>query len=274
MLYNGEKSFGERGIKMKAYESVRIAVKDGIATVTLDREQAGNSFDGAFFREVREAIEDCEADEAVQVILLTGAGKNFSVGGDIQQMATFDFLTYDVSMLSGEMTAAVRKCSKPVVAVINGTAAGAGCALALACDFRIMTKKSILLTAFSNVALCGDSGCIYHLYHLVGLARTIELMALSEPIRGEEALRLGLATKVVEEDSLMEEAVHFAERLQNRPLAAIAMQKKIYWDTFYRDYAAYCRLEAELFVKSSKTADHVEAVTAFLEKRKPQFLGR
>ena len=259
---------------MKPFDSVLVEVNNGIATVSLHRPEAGNSFDGEFFKEVAAAIELCDANEDVQVILLTGSGKNFSVGGDIQQMSSFDFLTYDVSILSGAMTASVRKCTKPVVAVINGTAAGAGCALALACDFRIMTKKSVLMTAFSNVGLCGDSGCIYHLYHLVGLAKTIEMMALSEPIKGEEALRLGLATKMVEEDALMEEALLFAEKLKNRPLAAIAMQKKIYWDTFYHDYDAFCRLEAELFVKSSKTEDHAEAVTAFLAKRKPVFRGR
>ena len=259
---------------MKPFDSVLVEVNNGIATVSLHRPQAGNSFDGEFFKEVAAAIELCDANEDVQVILLTGSGKNFSVGGDIQQMSSFDFLTYDVSILSGAMTASVRKCTKPVVAVVNGTAAGAGCALALACDFRIMTKKSVLMTAFSNVGLCGDSGCIYHLYHLVGLAKTIEMMALSEPIKGEEALRLGLATKLAEEDNLMEEALLFAEKLKNRPLAAIAMQKKMYWDTFYHDYDAFCRLEAELFVKSSKTEDHVEAVTAFLAKRKPVFRGR
>ena len=259
---------------MKPFDSVLVEVNNGIATVSLHRPKAGNSFDGEFFKEVAAAIELCDTDEDVQVILLTGSGKNFSVGGDIQQMSSFDFLTYDVSILSGAMTASVRKCTKPVVAVINGTAAGAGCALALACDFRIMTKKSVLMTAFSNVGLCGDSGCIYHLYHLVGLAKTIEMMALSEPIKGEEALRLGLATKLVEEDALMEEALLFAEKLKNRPLAAIGMQKKMYWDTFYHDYDAFCRLEAELFVKSSKTEDHVEAVTAFLAKRKPVFRGR
>lgn len=259
---------------MQIYQSVKIEIQNQIATVSLHRPQAGNSFDGDFFREVAEAIEDCEKNLEVQVIVLTGSGKNFSVGGDIRQMAAPDFLTYDVSMLSGAMTAAVRKCSKPVIAAVNGTAAGAGCALALACDFRILTKKSIFMTAFSNVGLCGDSGCIYHLYHLVGLAKTIELMALSEPISGEAALRLGLATKLAEEDTLLEEALQFAEKLKNRPLAAISMQKKIYWDTFYQDYDAYCRLEAELFVKSAKTEDHVEAVTAFLQKRKPQFQGK
>ena len=259
---------------MKPFDSVLVEVNNGIATVSLHRPEAGNSFDGEFFKEVAAAIELCDANEDVQVILLTGSGKNFSVGGDIQQMSSFDFLTYDVSILSGAMTASVRKCTKPVVAVVNGTAAGAGCALALACDFRIMTKKSVLMTAFSNVGLCGDSGCIYHLYHLVGLAKTIEMMALSDPIKGEEALRLGLATKLAEEDNLMEEALLFAEKLKNRPLAAIGMQKKMYWDTFYHDYDAFCRLEAELFVKSSKTEDHVEAVTAFLSKRKPVFNGR
>lgn len=259
---------------MNTFESVLINVEKGIATVSLHRPEKGNSFDGEFFKEVTAAIEQCDADQEVQVILLTGSGKNFSVGGDIQQMSSFDFLTYDVSMLSGEMTASVRKCSKPVVAVINGVAAGAGCALALACDFRIMTEKSMMMTAFSNVGLCGDSGCIYHLYHLVGLAKTIEMMAFSEPIKGAEALRLGLATKLAEEGALMAEAVQFAEKLKHRPLAAIAMQKKMYWDTFYHDYEAYCRLEAELFVKSAKSEDHVEAVTAFLQKRKPDFKGK
>lgn len=259
---------------MKSFDSVLIQVENGIATVSLNRPEKGNSFDGEFFKEVTEAIYLCEADETVQVILLTGSGKNFSVGGDIQQMSSFDFLTYDVSILSGEMSASVRKCRKPVVAVVNGVAAGAGCALALACDFRIMTEKSMLMTAFSNVALAGDTGAIYHLYHLVGLAKTIEMMALSEPVKGEEALRLGLATKLAEEGELMEEAMKFAEKLKNRPLYAIAMQKKIYWDTFYQDYEAYCRLEAELFVKTAKSEDHVEAVTAFLQKRKPDFKGR
>ena len=256
---------------MKELNSVLINVSDGIAVVTLNRPEGGNSFDGESFRETAEAIYECEADDNVQVILLTGAGKNFSVGGDIQKMATFKFLTHDVSMASGEMTASVRKCSKPVVALVNGTAAGAGYALALACDFRIMTEKSILMTAFSNVALSGDSGCIYHLYHLVGLAKTIELMALSEPVNGMEAKQMGLATKIVAEDALMDEGLKFAEKLKHRPLEAIGRQKKIYWETFYHDYDAYCRLEAELFVKSAETKDHVEAVTAFLEKRKPKF---
>lgn len=259
---------------MKQFDSVRIDVENEIATVTLHRPAAGNSFDGAFFAEVAEAIELCDAEEAIKVILLTGAGKNFSVGGDIQQMSTFDFLTYDVSILSGKMSASVRKCKKPVIAAINGVAAGAGCALACACDFRIMTESSVLMTAFSNVALAGDTGAIYHLYHLVGLAKTIELMALSEPVKGTEALRLGLATKLAEEGELMAEALRFAEKLKNRPLAAIALQKQIYWDTFYQDYEAYCRLEAELFVKSAKTEDHVEAVMAFLQKRKPHFQGK
>ena len=259
---------------MKTFDSVLITIENEIATVSLNRPKAGNSFDGEFFKEVEEAIYLCEGDEKVKVILLTGEGKNFSVGGNIQRMAEPNFLTYDVSMASGAMSASVRKCSKPVIAVINGVAAGAGCALALACDFRIMTEKSMLMTAFSNVALCGDTGAIYHLYHLVGLAKTIEMMALSEPVSGEEALRLGLATKLAAEGELMEEAVKFAEKLKNRPLAAIGMQKKLYWDTFYHDYETYCREEAELFVKSAKSEDHAEAVTAFLQKRKPVFQGK
>ena len=116
---------------MKTFDSVLINIENHIATVTLNRPGAGNSFDGEFFKEVAEAIYLCEGDENVQVILLTGSGRNFSVGGDIQQMANPGFLSYDVSILSGEMSASVRKCKKPVVAVINGVAAGAGCALTM-----------------------------------------------------------------------------------------------------------------------------------------------
>ncbi len=259
---------------MKSFESVLIKVENNIATVYLNRPEKNNSFDGEFFKDVAEAVQECDKAEEVKVIILTGVGKNFSAGGDIQQMATFDFLTYDVSILSGAMSGAVKRCSKPVIAAINGSAAGAGFALALSCDFRIMGEKSVLLPAFSNVALCGDTGCIYHLYHILGLAKTIEMMAFSDLIRSEEALRLGIVTKVVPDEALLAEAVKFAERLKSRPLAAIALQKKIYWETFYYDYDAYCRLEAECFVKTANTADHVEAVTAFLEKRRPVFTGK
>ena len=174
-------------------------------------------------------------------------------------------------MLTGQASLALRKCRKPVIAMVNGTAAGAGCGLALGADFRIMTEESCLLTAFSNVALPGDTGCIYHLHQIVGLAKTIELMALSTPVYGEEALRLGLATRIAPEGKLEEETRAFAVKLLHRPLGAVAMQKQLYYEVFYRDYMAYSRIEAENLGKAGASADHREAVTAFLERREPSF---
>ena len=155
--------------------------------------------------------------------------------------------------------------------MINGAAAGGDCGIALGADFRIMTEESYLLTAFSNVALPGDTGCIYNLHQIVGLAKTIELMAFSKPVYGEEAVRLGLATRLAPEGRLLEETTAFAAKLLRRPLGAIAMQKQLYYEVFYRDYMTYNRIEAENLAKAGASADHREAVTAFLEGRKPQF---
>lgn len=253
------------------YEHIKLAVTDNIATITIDRPASNNALNAQMFRDLISTAEHCDADDAVKVIILTGAGKNFSAGGDIKEMASFDFISYDLSILTGQASLALRKCKKPVIAMVNGAAAGAGCGIALGADFRIMTEESCLLTAFSNVALPGDTGCIYHLHQIVGLAKTLELMAFSAPVYGEEALRLGLATKLAPEGKLLEEAEAFAKKLLRRPLAAIAMQKQLYYEVFYRDYMSYNRIEAENLAKAGASADHREAVTAFLEGRKPKF---
>ena len=253
------------------YEHIKLAVTDNIATITIDRPASNNALNAQMFRDLISTAERCDADDAVKVIILTGAGKNFSAGGDIKEMASFDFISYDLSILTGQASLALRKCKKPVIAMVNGAAAGAGCGIALGADFRIMTEESCLLTAFSNVALPGDTGCIYHLHQIVGFAKTLELMAFSAPVYGEEALRLGLATKLAPEGKLIEEAEAFAKKLLRRPLAAIAMQKQLYYEVFYRDYMAYSRIEAENLAKAGASADHREAVTAFLEGRKPKF---
>ena len=231
---------------------IKLHIEDGIATITIDRPASNNALNAPMFRDLISAVEHCDADDAVKVLIVTGAGKNFSI-------------------LTGQASLALRKCSKPVIAMVNGAAAGAGCGIALGADFRIMTEESCLLTAFSNVALPGDTGCIYHLKQIVGLARTIELMALSAPVYGEEALRLGLATRLAPDGKLAEETMSFAAKLLRRPLGAFAMQKQLYYEVFYHDYMAYSRLEAENLARAGASADHREAVTAFLEGRKPQF---
>ena len=250
---------------------INLHIEDGIATITIDRPASNNALNAPMFRDLIRAVEHCDADDAVQVLVVTGAGKNFSAGGDIKEMASFDFISYDLSILTGQASLSLRKCSKPVIAMVNGAAAGAGCGIALGADFRIMTEESCLLTAFSSVGLPGDTGCIYHLKQIVGLAKTIELMALSPRIYGKEAFRLGLTTRLAPDGKLEEETQSFTEKLLRRPLSALALQKQLYYEVFYRDYMAYSRLEAENLAKAGASADHREAVTAFIEGRKPVF---
>ena len=250
---------------------INLHIEDGIATITIDRPASNNALNAPMFRDLISAVEHCDADDAVKILVVTGAGKNFSAGGDIKEMASFDFISYDLSILTGQASLSLRKCSKPVIAMVNGAAAGAGCGIALGADFRIMTEESCLLTAFSSVGLPGDTGCIYHLKQIVGLAKTIELMALSPRIYGKEAFRLGLTTRLAPDGKLEEETQSFTEKLLRRPLSALALQKQLYYEVFYRDYMAYSRLEAENLAKAGASADHREAVTAFIEGRKPIF---
>ena len=260
---------------MPMYETLLYEVKDEIATITLNRPEMNNAFSREAFQETGQALDHCNLDESVRVVIVTGKGKHFSVGGDVQAMATDEaYITYETAKLTSAMSGAAKKCAKPVIAMINGTAAGAGLALALGCDFRIMTEKSLLITAFMNMALPGDTGCTYHLYQILGLSKTMELMMLSTPIKGEEALQLGLATQVVPEEQLFESTQSLAKTLKARPPLAIAKHKKLVYDLFYHDYEAYREMEAQLFGAAGKTADHMEAVHAFLEKRTPAFKGQ
>ena len=256
------------------YETLLYDVKDGIATIMFNRPEVGNAFSIKAFWETIEIFEHCGRDEDVRVVVVTGKGKHFCAGGDVKAMATKGYISYENAKVTAAMSVAPKKCRKPVIAMVNGMAAGAGCGLALGCDFRIMTEKSALLTAFINIGLSGDSGCFYHLYNLLGLAKAIEFMMLSEPVRGEEAWRLGLATQVVAEERLSEATLALAETLKAKPPIALSKQKQLIYDEFYGDYQAYIEKEARFFGETGETADHMEAVTAFLEKRVPLFKGR
>ena len=204
------------------YKTLIYEVTDGIATITLNRPEAGNAFSIDAFRETTEVFEECDRDERVKAVIITGSGKNFSAGGDVKAMQTKGYISYENAIITSGMSGAVKKCSKPVVAMINGTAAGAGFGLALACDFRIMSEKSSLISAFIGVGLTGDTGSLYHLYHIVGLSKTLELMMLGTPIKGESAYTLGLATKLVPEDQLQIATKGFAEKLKEKAPLTVA----------------------------------------------------
>lgn len=260
------------------YTTIKVSVQDRIATLCLNRPEVSNAFSYETYLEVRDAVERLGADEAVRVIILTGKGKNFSAGGDIQRFRRLiDKKVYIQDQgvtATGKMSIAVRRCPKPVVAMVNGAAAGAGCGLALACDFRIMTEKSRLIMAFSNMALPGDTGGMYYLERLVGTGRTIQMMMLGEPLGGKEAHALGVASVLAAPETLEEETRAFAARLAARPPRALAMQKAAINEFFYPEIDKFIVRESEYMQACSRTSDFEEAVTAFLEKRSPVFQGK
>jgi 2-(1,2-epoxy-1,2-dihydrophenyl)acetyl-CoA isomerase len=209
---------------------------------------------------------------------LTGAGKHFSTGGDINRFKSL--IETKVGILpenvkaAGAMAMAVRRCPKPVVAMVNGAAAGAGCSLALACDFRIVTEKSKFVMAFINLGLSGDTGGMYYLQKLLGTGKAIEMLMLGAPVGGSEAVRIGLANRLAAEEQLVSETYAFAKQLANKPGIALGHQKELLNEFFYGDLEAYTEKEAEYMADCSHSADFAEAVYAFLEKRAPNFTGK
>lgn len=259
-------------------ENLSAKVENGIATITLNRPEMGNAFTDDMYFGIADLVDQYGADENVRAIIITGAGKNFCAGGDVARMKKMadagEHLTFSGVMYTGVMAGAVKRCPKPVVAMINGAAAGAGLGLALACDFRVMSESGKLVTAFIGVGVSGDTGVAYFLNKMVGIAKTTELMMLNTPVSAQEALAMNLTTRVAEEGKLEETALELASKLAKQPTRALSEQKKMFYKVFFRDLDEFFMLEAQSMETCAITADHKEAVTAFVEKRKPVFTGK
>jgi 2-(1,2-epoxy-1,2-dihydrophenyl)acetyl-CoA isomerase len=259
-------------------EDILCTINNSIATVTLNRPATLNAFSEEMMVEGKRLFDSLSQDAAVRCVVLTGSGKNFSAGGDITDFKRLledkIYLTREFIEQCGAMARSILTCAKPVIAMINGAAAGGGCSLALACDFRVVTGKSRLLMAFVNVGLAGDTGGIYNLQKIVGMGKAREMLMLGEPVLGREAVAVGLATQLAEEGKLEETTYALAAKLAAMPPKAIKEQKEILFEQFYRHYSDYTRQEVNSIVQGSKSADFAEATHAFLEKRKPVFSGK
>lgn len=257
---------------------VLLTIDNRIATITFNRPEYSNAFSKDSYRQVKEHIESCYDNSDVGAVIITGQGKHFSAGGDIKRFKmlidTKEYLKEENIKMAGDMAAAIRRCPKPTIAMINGAASGAGCGAALACDFRVVTAKSKFIMSFIKMGLPGDTGGIYNLAKLLGTAKATELMMLGTPVGGEEAYRLGLATILAQPENLMDETMAFAEKLAKMPLQAICCQKAVLNEFFYEDIDKNTEKEMKYMVACSYTADFKEAVYAFIEKREPVFQGK
>jgi 2-(1,2-epoxy-1,2-dihydrophenyl)acetyl-CoA isomerase len=258
--------------------TVLWGLQDAVATITLNRPRARNALTAGMKDALLAALGQAAADPAVRAVVLTGAGEAFCAGQDLREHA-------DVLASDGEPTGTVRRhynpiittvmtMPKPVIAAVNGSAAGAGASLALACDFRIAAQRASLLMAFARVGLGADSGASWTLQRLAGPARAAELLLLAEPLDAERARAAGLFTEVVPDDEAGPRAAELARRLAGGPTAAYAGIKAQLLYSATHGLAESLENEARVQSELGATADHRAATFAFINREKPVFQGR
>lgn len=258
-------------------DPVLVETADSVATVTLNRPESYNSLNLAAKLLLMEALASVAADASVRAVVLTGAGRGFCVGQDLAEIrpdasAQERFAT--VADHYGPLANLIATMNKPVIAAVNGPAAGAGMALALGADFRIAAEKATFTTAFSAIALSPDTGMSWHLPRLIGASKAAELLMLSPTLTASDALDLGLVTQVVPGDDLAGTAHTLAARLAAGPTLAFGAVRRLLRFAADHDLTETMALEHTLIERAGDTADHLGAVQAFLEKRKPEFRGR
>jgi 2-(1,2-epoxy-1,2-dihydrophenyl)acetyl-CoA isomerase len=259
-------------------ESVRWERDGAVATITLNRPQARNALTTEMKNSLLAALDRAAADPAVRAVIITGAGDAFCAGQDLREhgevLAAGGQALDTVRLHYNPIVLSIMTMPKPVIAAVNGSAAGAGASLALACDLRVAARGASLLMAFARVGLGPDSGASWTLQRLAGAARAAQLLMLADPVSADQALADGLVTAVVDDDKLADTARALAGRLAAGPTAAYAAIKKALVFASTHDLAESLEKEAELQEDLGRTADHRAATSAFLRKERPSFEGR
>lgn len=260
--------------------SVLLDVTDGIGTITLNRPEAYNSLDVATKELLLATVRQVAEDPAVRCVVLTGSGKAFCTGQDLKEHIELlhnggsDVLFTTVDKHYNPIVTTLAGMAKPVIAAVNGVAAGAGASLAFACDLRIVADTAGFNLAFANVALSCDTGSSYTLQRLVGPAKALELLYFPSTISAAEAQELGLATRVVPADRLADEVAAVAARLAAGPTVALGAIRQSVAYAAGHSFEESLALESAMMTKTGATADHQAAVAAFVAKEKPVFEGR
>jgi enoyl-CoA hydratase/carnithine racemase len=255
-------------------------IRDRVALVTLNRPEARNALSDQLTPALRRMIRQCDEDSRVGALLITGAGTAFCAGGDVKGMGSnsakaetsLDARIADLRIKQRTLTGALVALRKPTLAALPGPAAGAGLALALACDMRIAAESAVMTTGYARIGLTGDYGIAWLLTRLVGTSRARELMFLSERLDARRCESLGLVNRVVADAELRDVAFALARSLAEGPLQAFAGMKDNLDHALATDLLESMDKEAENMARSARTTDHKEAVRAFIEKRKPVFV--
>ncbi len=258
-------------------------IRERVAVITLNRPEARNSLSDQLTPALRRMIRTCGENPDVGALLITGAGTAFCSGGDVKGMGahrkqavlemSFDERVADLQERQRLLTGALVAVRKPTIAALPGPAAGAGLAIAMACDIRIAAQSAFVSTGYLRVGLSGDYGIAWLLTRLVGTARARELMFTGEKVEASRAEAIGLFNRVVPDDRLQDEAFELARGMAQGPTLALRYMKDNLDEALAFDFATARDHEAERLIRTTTTADHREAVQAFIEKRQPNFTG-
>lgn len=256
-------------------DGLRVDVDGPVATLTLNRPEALNALTIPMKVALRDALERMASDRSVRVVILTGAGRAFCAGQDLAEREQPDAAPLDEEVREryNPIIRALRSMGQPVIAAVNGVAAGAGASLAFACDLRIAAADARFVLAFGRIGLIPDSGATWFLPRLAGAARAAEMALVGDPITADEALRIGLVTHVVPPEQLLDEARAVADRISAGAPRAVALTKQALDRSWSIDLDEALDGEAKLQGIAGATADHAEGLAAFRAKRPPRFTG-
>jgi len=266
---------------MSDYETLLVEKAGNVCTVTLNRPDSLNALNDAMTAELVKVVRQLQDDDQVRCVVFTGAGRAFSSGQDLGDLKKkyadpkfVPHLSDDLRRRYNPIIRGLHELEKPVLAAVNGVAAGAGLSLALACDLRIASDKASFIEVFVNVGLVPDSGNTFFLPRLIGLGKALELCFTGDKLSAAEALTLGLVNKVVPAEELSKTTAEFADRLAKLPTRALGLTKGLLYGSLSSDLDAMLEAESDAQETAALTADHREGVTAFFEKRSAKFLGK
>ncbi|HLP55516.1 MAG TPA: enoyl-CoA hydratase-related protein [Fluviicola sp.] len=255
---------------------LKIAHSNGVCTITLNRPEVFNSFNKVMAIALQDALDDCASNDDVRAIVITGEGKAFCAGQDLAEATDPNGpeLQSIVRDHYNPIIERIRAIEKPVIAAVNGVAAGAGANIALACDLTIAKHSASFIQAFSKIGLIPDSGGTFFLPRIIGMQKALALMMTGDKVTAEQADAMNMIYKAVPDESFEEEVTKLAETLAKMPTRGLGLTKKAVNQSYGNDLSTQLAIEEELQTEAGQTDDFTEGVNAFLEKRKPEFAGR
>lgn len=257
-----------------------VEQKEAVRIITLNRPDKLNSFNDELTFKLQDALKEAEKDDNTRAIILTGGGRGFCAGQDLQSRSISQesgqrpSLGDSIRRRYNPIIIRIRRLEKPVIAAINGVAAGAGASVTFACDFRIAADTASFIQSFTKVGLIPDSGSTFLLPRLIGLTRALDLMYSADKLEAKEALELGLVNKVVPADQVIRESLELAEKLAKGPTKAFGLTKRAVNRAIFADLEELLDYEASLQEIAGRSDDFQEGVKAFVEKRQPVYSGK